>query len=74
MIEDDRDIILPRALKQSGVLRLDLEASDCRRMEDLPLHHSDPFDRMLVAQAMQHRSGIISRDPLVDRHDIFRGW
>ena len=73
-IEDDWDILLPRALKQSDVLRLDLEASDCRRMENLPLHHRDPFDRMLIAQAMQRRFGIISRDPILDRYDILRGW
>jgi PIN domain nuclease of toxin-antitoxin system len=73
-IENDWDILLPRALKQSDVLRLDLEASDCRRMESLPLHHRDPFDRMLVAQAVQRRFGIISRDPALDRYDILRGW
>ncbi len=73
-IEDDWDILLPRALKQSDVLRLDLEAFDCRRMERLPLYHRDPFDRMLVAQAVQRRFGIISRDPVLDRYDILRGW
>lgn len=73
-IEDDWDILLPRALKQSDILRIDLEASDCRRMEDLPLHHRDPFDRMLVAQAMQRRFGIISRDRILDAYDILRGW
>ena len=73
-IEDDWDILLPRALKQSDVLRLDLEAFDCRRMERLPLYHRDPFDRMLVAQAVQRRFGIISREPVLDRYDILRGW
>ena len=73
-IEDDWDILLPRALKQSDVMRLDLDASDCRRMEDLPLHHRDPFDRMIIAQAMQRRFGIISRDLILDRYDILRGW
>ena len=73
-IEDDWDILLPRALKQSDVLRLDLEAFDCRRMERLPLYHRDPFDRMLVAQAVQRRFGIISRDTVLDRYDILRGW
>jgi PIN domain nuclease of toxin-antitoxin system len=45
-----------------------------RRMEDLPLHHRDPFDRMIIAQAMQRRFGIISRDLILDRYDILRGW
>lgn len=73
-IERDWDIVLPRALGEAGVLRLDLEATDCRRMEDLPLHHRDPFDRMLAAQALQRRFGIVSRDVCFDTYGVMRGW
>jgi len=73
-IEDDWDILLPRALQKSDVLRIDLEAPDCRRLEDLPSHHRDPFDRMLVAQAIGRRFGILSKDPVLDRYPILRAW
>jgi PIN domain nuclease of toxin-antitoxin system len=73
-IEDDWDIVVPRALDEAGIVRLDLEATDCRRMEDLPLHHRDPFDRMLAAQALQRRFGIISRDACFDDYGVARGW
>ncbi len=73
-IEENWDIIIPRALEEAGVLRLDLEATDCRRMEDLPLHHRDPFDRILAAQALQRRFGIVSRDPSFDSYGVPRGW
>lgn len=73
-IEKDWDIIIPRALEEAGILRLDLEATDCRRIEDLPLHHRDPFDRMLAAQALQRRFGIVSRDPSFDTYGVLRGW
>ncbi|MEY5062710.1 MAG: hypothetical protein RLZZ112_674 [Verrucomicrobiota bacterium] len=73
-IEDDWDILLPRALQKSDVLRLDLEAPDCRRLEILPGHHRDPFDRMLVAQAIGRRFGILSRDSILDRYPILRAW
>lgn len=73
-IEKDWDIIVPRALEEAGILRLDLEATDCRRMEDLPLHHRDPFDRMLAAQALQRRFGIVSRDTSFDAYGVLRGW
>ena len=73
-IEDDWDILLPRALQKSDVLRLDLEAPDCRRLETLPDHHRDPFDRMLVAQAIGRRFGILSRDGILDRYPILRAW
>jgi PIN domain nuclease of toxin-antitoxin system len=73
-IEDNWDALLPDALKQAAVLRLDLEASDCRKMEDLPLHHRDPFDRMLLAQAHRRKMGLISRDKILDAYGIPRIW
>ncbi len=73
-IEDGWDIVIPRALDEAGVVRLDLEATDCRRMEDLTLHHRDPFDRMLAAQALQRHFGIVSRDACFDAYGVTRGW
>jgi PIN domain nuclease of toxin-antitoxin system len=73
-IEDDWDIILPRELQKGGVLKIDLEAADCRQMENLPPYHRDPFDRMLIAQAMRRRLGVISRDALFDQYSVLRGW
>jgi PIN domain nuclease of toxin-antitoxin system len=73
-IEDDWDVLLPRELARAEVLRIDLEAPDCRAMEDLPMHHRDPFDRMLIAQARQRRLGIISRDAVFDDYSIPRSW
>lgn len=73
-IEDDWDIVVPRALDEAGIVRLDLEATDCRRMEDLPLHHRDPFDRMLAAQALQRRFGIVSRDACFNDYGVVRAW
>ncbi|MCC5806936.1 MAG: type II toxin-antitoxin system VapC family toxin [Opitutales bacterium] len=73
-IEDDWDLLLPRELKRVGVIRLDLESTDCRKLEDLPLHHRDPFDRVLIAQAMQRRLGILSKDGVFDTYDVLRHW
>jgi PIN domain nuclease of toxin-antitoxin system len=73
-IEDDWDIILPRELRKCDVLKIDLEAADCRKMEDLPLHHRDPFDRMLIAQVTRRRLGIISRDGVFDEYPVLRTW
>ena len=36
----------------------------------LPMHHRDPFDRMLVAQARAEALTLISRDPEIARYDI----
>lgn len=73
-IEDDWDIVLPRELRRVDVVRIDLEAADCRRIEALPLHHRDPFDRMLIAQAVERRIGILSKDVQFDAYPVLRAW
>ncbi|NEQ18053.1 MAG: type II toxin-antitoxin system VapC family toxin, partial [Moorea sp. SIO3E2] len=41
---------------------------------NLPLHHRDPFDRMLIAQAMNRSLVLISRDNKFDAYPIQRLW
>jgi PIN domain nuclease of toxin-antitoxin system len=36
----------------------------------LPMHHRDPFDRMLVAQARAEALTLISRDPEIAKYDV----
>ena len=45
-----------------------------RALASLPLHHRDPFDRMLVAQALSEGVPIISRDPALDPYGVKRVW
>lgn len=73
-IEDGWDILIPRALHAAEVSRLEIEATDCRQLQSLPLHHRDPFDRMLAAQALRRRFGIISRDSCFDAYGVPRAW
>ena len=40
----------------------------------LPLHHKDPFDRMLIAQAQAERLTLISNERLFDRYGVARLW
>jgi len=44
------------------------------QIAELPLHHRDPFDRLLVAQARAERLPIISADTLFDAYPITRLW
>lgn len=73
-IEEQWDELLPSALESAGVLTIDLCASDCRAMETLPLHHRDPFDRLMIAQAMRRKLGVLSRDSQWDAYGIRREW
>ena len=49
---------------------LPIETSHLEALERLPLHHRDPFDRMLVAQAQLGGLTLLTRDPDIVRYDI----
>ena len=64
---------------ESGQLKLDLqvlqaEISHVIRAGLLPLHHRDPFDRLLAAQALELGIPIVSRDTIFDRYGVQRIW
>jgi PIN domain nuclease of toxin-antitoxin system len=40
----------------------------------LPFHHRDPFDRLLIAQALVEGLPIVSADPAFDAYPIQRRW
>ncbi|WP_353662865.1 type II toxin-antitoxin system VapC family toxin [Hydrogenimonas sp. SS33] len=48
--------------KESGFELLEFSAEDARILGEFPYHHRDPFDRMLIAQAMQRNLPIMSDD------------
>ena len=41
---------------------------------NLPFHHRDPFDRILVAQCQVEKISLISKDPIFDQYEIGRVW
>ena len=49
---------------------LGIELSHVEACASLPLHHRDPFDRLLVAQAQRGGLGLITRDPNIARYDV----
>jgi PIN domain nuclease of toxin-antitoxin system len=56
------------------VLPLALEWEHARVADGLPLHHRDPLDRMLVAQAIVERLTIVSRDREIARYPVPVIW
>lgn len=53
---------------------LPVELSHLDVVEHLPLHHKDPFDRLLIAQAQAERLPIISIDTAFDIYGVNRLW
>ena len=57
-----------------GFTDLPITVEHAARAGLLPLHHKDPFDRLLVAQAQEIGIPIVSNDQLFDRYDVKRLW
>ncbi len=53
---------------------LAIELSDVRRVRELPRHHRDPFDRMLVAQAIERSVAIVTVDAEIARYGVDVIW
>jgi PIN domain nuclease of toxin-antitoxin system len=53
-----------------GMMPLALEWEHARVAGGLPLHHRDPIDRMLIAQAIVERLTIVTRDRAFDRYPV----
>ena len=44
------------------------------RVVDLPFHHRDPFDRLIIAQALVERIPMVSSDGIFDPYGVERIW
>ncbi|WP_422650838.1 Type II toxin-antitoxin system VapC family toxin [Cupriavidus sp. H18C1] len=60
--------IMRRGLLESGYRELPIVSEHAMALEDLPLLHKDPFDRVLVAQAIVEDMALITADPVVARY------
>jgi PIN domain nuclease of toxin-antitoxin system len=57
-----------RYFQESGYRFLPIEPEHAAAVEGLPPHHADPFDRILVAQALVEPMRLITHDPVVARY------
>lgn len=56
---------IARAARETGFEELPVRAAAAALIADLPLHHRDPFDRLLVAQAITEPVRLYTADPLL---------
>jgi PIN domain nuclease of toxin-antitoxin system len=63
--------LLHRALLAEGFVELPIRPSHLIRVARLPWVHRDPFDRLLVAQAIEEGLSLLSADPVLKRYGRF---
>jgi PIN domain nuclease of toxin-antitoxin system len=68
------DIYVTRIRDASGIASLEIDEESALHAGRLPALHSDPFDRMLVAQAIVHGMTILTPDPEIEQYGVRTLW
>jgi PIN domain nuclease of toxin-antitoxin system len=68
------DVLIPLDRSLHRLDPLDLVEPDALRLATLPLLHKDPFDRMLVCQALNHRLIILTPDADIRKYAVPTFW
>ena len=68
------DIFIEREIATNDFHILPVEPKHTAVLTTLPFHHRDPFDRLLIAQAMVEAIPILGVDPAFDAYPVTRLW
>ena len=75
-LEIDRPVrrLFADLVSDQGMELLPVGHEHCSRLSSLPLHHRDPFDRMLVVQAQQEKMPLLTADSKFSAYDLKVLW
>lgn len=61
---------VPSRMSRQGITPLHVTHTHALRVSTLPAHHRDPFDRLLVAQALVEHLPILTADPVFEQYGV----
>ncbi len=73
-LSDDFENLFPHQLNINGFEQLAIENKHFYEFIKLRQHHSDPFDRLLIAQTISEKMSVISIDSAFDNYPVSRLW
>ena len=73
-LEQSFEQMFPQQLDRNSISVLGITLDHLKAVCNLPFHHRDPFDRLIVAQAQVERMAVISTDAMLDRYGLNREW
>ena len=73
-LPDALDQFVPAQLVANGFVQLPMEFRHAVKVSTLTFHHRDPFDRLLIAQAIEENMHIVSADAMFKRYGVNRIW
>ena len=68
------DVLFPHQLQINGFELLPIKINHASAITTLPFHHRDPFDRIMIAQAIEENMNFISIDTVIDDYSVTRLW
>ena len=68
------EVIIPEQVKINGIILMNIEMQHITILSTMPMHHRDPFDRLLIAQCMVEGVPIVSADSFFDSYSVSRLW
>lgn len=71
---DHWQMMYAKLLADKDIQAINQSWQDSMILQSLPFHHKDPFDRMLISLAMQHKLTFISRDEHCAKYDLPVIW
>ena len=70
----DIEAFIHTTLSRLDARMIEISLDDTMELSRLPLHHKDPFDRILVAQARRQGVPLVSRDRQVTQYEVETIW
>jgi len=74
VLEGDPGVFVIEQMAANAIEDLPIFMGHVLRVYDLPPHHRDPFDRLLVAQAQMENLPIVTADPRISLYDVEVLW
>lgn len=66
--------LFPSQLEQNAITVLPIEIQHLSKTIDLPFHHRDPFDRLIIAQSLAEQMPVITKDTAFSQYSIQLIW
>ncbi len=65
---------VPKRLRDQGIRPLPVTQSHSLGVYDLPSHHNDPFDRLIIAQAIAEEMAVLTADRMFEKYPVDLLW
>ena len=73
-LQDPFELFFSRLMAENELAMLPIAVEHAAVVAGLPFHHRDPFDRLLIAQAIYEKIPIVSADQALDAYSVARIW